>query len=319
VLAVVVAVAAGCSSPGSARSDRPESTVGGGVRWDAAVKAPIRRTEVGAGALGGAAWVVGGLTDAGAASADVVRYDPAATSWTAAPALPQALHHTAVAGDGTRLWVAGGYASHHLRDPTAAVRVLDPAAGRWQDGPPLPSPRAAGALAWDGARLVYGGGVGPDGLAGDVFALENDVWRRIGELHPPREHLAAASDGKGTTWFLAGRTGGIDENLADVDVVTGSQVRHAGELPTARGGVAGFYVPAAGGCAAGGEGPDGTFDEVECLSADGEAASLPPLAESRHGLGAVVVGSRAYVLLGGPEPGLTVSDTVQSLALADKD
>ena len=47
----------------------------------------------------------------------------------------------------------------------------------------------------------------------------------------------------------------------------------------------------AGGCAVGGEGPDGTFAEVECVTTDGRASSLPGLAESRHGLGAVVVGA----------------------------
>jgi hypothetical protein len=320
-LAAAALVAGGCSWPGSgdARpglSPAPAASGVTGGRWEPGAAAPLERTEVGAAALGGRAWVVGGFAASGEATADVVSYDPAADAWTAGPALPQALHHAAVAGDGTRLWVAGGYTSHHLSAPTAAVRVLDPATGRWRDGPPLPSPRAAGALAWDGDRLVYGGGVGPDGLAGDVFALADGSWRRIGALSPAREHLGAASDGRGTTWFLAGRTGGLDANLPDVDVVTGDEVRHAGRVPTPRGGVAGLHVPGAGGCAVGGEGPEGTFAEVECLTADGRATSLPPLAESRHGLGAVVVGARALVLLGGPTPGLSVSGTVQSLELS---
>jgi hypothetical protein len=305
---------AAASSAASAASSSAPGVAGD--RWTEKAAAPVERTEVGAAALGGRVWVVGGLAPTGEASADVVVYDPASDAWTTGPALPQALHHTAVAGDGTRLWVAGGYTHDRLREPTAAVRVLDPATGQWQDGPPLPSPRGAGALAWDGRRLVYGGGVGPEGLAGDVFALEGGAWRRLGELHPPREHLAAASDGRGTTWFLAGRTGGIDKNLADVDVVAGAEVVHAGLLPTPRGGVAGFHVQGAGGCAAGGEGPDGTFVEVECLTSDGQASTLPPLARSRHGLGAVTVAGAAYTLLGGPSPGLTTSRTVESLDLA---
>ena len=320
-------VLAGCSSGDSpagggrvATSPAPVASGAAADRWTDRAAAPVERTEVAAAALGGRIWVVGGLLPSSAATAGVVVYDPAADTWSAGPDLPQALHHTAVAGDGSRLWVAGGYTSRRLAEPTAAVRVFDPATGRWQDGPPLPSPRAAGALAWDGARLVYGGGVGPDGLAGDVFALAgsagNRAWRRLGVLHPPREHLAAASDGRGTTWFLAGRTGGIDANLADVDVVVGGEVRHAGRLPTPRGGVAGFHVPGAGGCAAGGEGPAGTFAEVECLTSDGRASSLPRLAHSRHGLGAVAVGGWAYTLLGGPRPGLTTSRTVESLELA---
>jgi hypothetical protein len=318
-LAAAALTAGGCSSDGATTpattAPGSSATGGSGDGWTTRAAAPVERTEVGAAALGGRIWVLGGFAGTGQASADVVAYDPAADAWTTGPALPQALHHPAVAADGSRLWVAGGYASHQLAGQTAAVRFLEPATGRWQDGPPLPEPRAAGALAWDGARLVHAGGVGPDGLAGDVFVLENGSWRRIGELHPPREHLAVASDGRGTTWFLAGRSGGIDTNLPDVDVVTGDTVRRIGALPTARGGLAGFHVPGAGGCAVGGEAPSGTFVEVECMTAEGKVTTLPPLRESRHGLGAVVVAGTAYALLGGPEPGLTVSDSVQALRL----
>jgi hypothetical protein len=317
VTAALAAVVAGTAVTASLLTDDPPPPVPGtGERtWTARAAAPWQRTEVAAAAVAGRVWVAGGFAPDGEASADVAAYDPAADAWTAGPALPQALHHTAVAADGERLWVAGGYTARQLAEPTAAVRVLDPASGRWSDGPPLPSPRAAGALAWDGKRLVYGGGVGPDGLAGDVWALERGAWTRLGALSPAREHLAAAADGRGTTWFLGGRTGGIDANLADVDVVTGASVRAAGELPTARGGVAGFHVPGAGACAAGGESPEGTFHDVECVAADGSPTTLPPLPESRHGLGAAVLDGTAYALLGGPSPGLTVSDTVQSLDL----
>jgi hypothetical protein len=97
--------------------------------------------------------------------------------------------------------------------------------------------------------------------------------------------------------------------------VTGDAVEPAGELPTPRGGVTGFFAPGAGGCAAGGEGPRGTFAEVECVADDGTVTVLSDLAEPRHGSGAVALEGIAYVLLGGPEPGLTVSGTLQALGL----
>jgi hypothetical protein len=136
----------------------------------------------------------------------------------------------------------------------------------------------------------------------------------VGALASPREHLAAASDGQGTAWFLGGRRADAG-NLAEVDVVQGEQVRPTTPLPTPRGGISGFHTAAAGGCAAGGESGEGTFVEVECVSADGTVTALPPLLEPRHGIGAVVLDGNAYVLLGGPQPGLTVSDTVQVLPL----
>jgi hypothetical protein len=42
---------------------------------------------------------------------------------------------------------------------------------------------------------------------------------------------------------------------------------------------------------------------------------VPGLTVPRHGLDAVLLDGRAYVLLGGPQPGLTVSDVVEVLDL----
>jgi len=162
---------------------------------------------------------------------------------------------------------------------------------------------------------VYGGGVGPEGLSGDVWSLEGDRWTRAGELATPREHLAAAGDGQGRVFLLGGRTGGVGTNVAAVDVVEAGSVTPVGALPTPRGGVAGFFAPGVGACAAGGEGPSGTFTDVECVGASGAVAELPGLAVPRHGVGAAVADGVAYVLLGGTEPGLTVSADVQALPL----
>jgi hypothetical protein len=311
-ITAVVLVIGGCSGD-------PSPAPSGPVRadaWTSRATAPVSRTEVAAGTLAGRIWVVGGMAESGAPQSEAAVYDPVADRWTSGPSLPEPVHHAAAAGDGTHLWVAGGYVgTGGSQRPTAAVRMIDAASGRWTDGPALPSPRAAGALAWDGRRLLFAGGVGPDGLADDVFALVDNGWRRLGKLSQGREHLAAASDGNGTTWFLAGRLGGLDTNRADVDVVVGDRIARVGAVPTARGGVAGFAAPGLGGCVAGGEQPGGTFDNVECITASGDTATLPPLRASRHGLGAVVVDGTAFVLLGGPEPGLTVSDTTQALRL----
>jgi hypothetical protein len=86
------------------------------------------------------------------------------------------------------------------------------------------------------------------------------------------------------------------------------------DVPTPRGGVAAFSWPELGDCLVGGEGPNGTFGDVECLAA-ATITSLPGLGVPRHGLGAVVIGRRAYVVLGGPQPGLTVSDVIEVLEL----
>jgi hypothetical protein len=291
-----------------------EEALGAGA-WTRRADAPLALTEVAAAPFGGSVWTAGGLDGDGEAVTTVLIHDPTFDGWEEGPALPAAVHHAALVSSGDALYLVGGYEGSGFDRPTAAVHVLDPTTGAWSEGPALPEPRAAGAGAWDGRRVVYGGGVGPDGLAGDVWALEDGTWTPLGVLSEAREHLAAASDGAGLVWFLGGRTGGLDTNLAAVDLVEDAEVRRVGDLPTARGGVAGLHLPGAGGCALGGEGPEATFAEVECVDAEGTVSTLPPLEVARHGLGAAIVEGVAYTVLGGPEPGLHVSPVVEALAL----
>jgi hypothetical protein len=103
-----------------------------------------------------------------------------------------------------------------------------------------------------------------------------------------------------------------------VDLVMGTgneSVRTIGELPTKRGGVGAFWWPSLGACLAGGESPGGTNPEVECMAPDGTLARLPDLGVARHGVGAAVVDSTAYVVLGGRQPGLFTSDITEALPL----
>jgi hypothetical protein len=51
------------------------------------------------------------------------------------------------------------------------------------------------------------------------------------------------------------------------------------------------------------------------MTADGTVARLPDLGVARHGIGAAVVDRRAYVLLGGRQPGLFTSDITEMLPL----
>lgn len=295
----------------------PSPTPPPAAAWTRGPDAPLALTEVAAAALGDEVWVVGGLSANGRAVADVQMLDTATGQWRSGPPLPQPRHHTALVSDGERLVVLGGYTASTLADPTEQVAVLDPAVGQWVAGAPLPEPRAAGAAAWDGERIVYGGGVGPDGLSGTLFAGGPGGWTELAGTLTPREHLAAASDAAGTTWFLAGRTGGLDTNLGVVEAVTGETASEAGSIDP-RGGIAGFALSGRP-CALGGEEPTGTIATVQCLTPlrphpePGQGGDLPPLQVARHGLGAAVVDGRVYALLGGDEPGLFVTAVTEVL------
>jgi hypothetical protein len=275
--------------------------------WTPMDDAPIARLEMATAAHGGRIWMAGGLSPLGEV------FDPASGEWSNGPSLPTGLHHAALVSDGERLLLLGGYVGPSFNQPTDAVLVLADGADAWEPGPPLPQVRSAGAAAWDGSRVVFAGGIGPGGVSGDVFVLGGEEWTRLGAMPRAREHLAAASDGEGRTWLLGGRVGGLDSNLADVDLVEGDAITSLDPLPTPRGGVGAFHLPELGACLTGGEAPAEAYLLVECVSADGAVSTAAPMTVRRHGHGAAVVDGVAYVLLGGPTPALSAHASVERL------
>jgi hypothetical protein len=296
-------------------NDPGRSASPGEAGWVDASAAPVALTEVAAAAHDGRIWVAGGLDDAGRAVDRLLVYDPVGDSWAEGPPLPEPVHHSALVTDGDALYLIGGYAGDGFGRPTDAVwRLDDTDGGIWAPAEPLPEPRGAGAAAWNGrGGIQYGGGVGAAGVSADVFILEDGTWLHLASLSRAREHLAASSSGSGAVTFLGGRD--ATGNLGTVDIVSAEGVvGRTEDLPTARGGIAAFSAGVLGDCVVGGEGPNGTFGAVECIGVS-ETTILPGLDLPRHGLGAVFWEGRAYALLGGPRPGLSVSDAVEVLDL----
>jgi Kelch motif len=292
------------------------STTAIGSEWIALEDGPVARLEMATAALDGRIWLAGGFAPDGSPTAELWIFDPLAGEWSEGPALPETVHHASLATDGSRLLLAGGYAGAD-QQATATTRVLDPERGRWEIGPELPEPRGAGALAFDGTRFVYAGGVGPDGVSDSIFVLPrmDAAWEDAGvSLTHPREHIAAATDGDGTTWILGGRQGGLGTNLGDVDLLTGPSIESLPPL-SPRGGVAAFHAPEVGACLAGGEAPGRAYTTVECIDAGGTTTALPGMGRPRHGHGIGVVDGTAYALLGGYVPGLDARASVESLVV----
>jgi hypothetical protein len=286
------------------------------LAWRELAPAPLARLEMATAAHAGRIWLAGGLSPLGEAVSEVEIFDPATGEWSSGPALPTGIHHAALVSDGDRLLLLGGYLGASFNQPTEIVLTLSDGAESWEPGPPLPEARGAGAAAWDGQRIVYGGGVGVGGVSGDVFVLEGGSWERLGAMPRTREHLAATSDGQGRTWLLGGRIGTLESNLADVDLVEGASITALEALPTPRGGVGAFYLPELGACLTGGEAVSGAYTTVECVDLDGIVSTAAEMLVPRHGHGAAVVGGVAYVLLGGPTPGLSAHSSVESLVPA---
>jgi len=300
------------AAPAASGSGLPSSAA---PTWERIDDAPFARLEMAVAAHDGRIWLVGGLSPLGEALIEIDILDPSTGEWSEGPSLPSPLHHAALASDGERLVLIGGYLGSDFNRPTDLVLTLDAGADAWEPGPALPAARAAGAAAFDGSRIVYAGGVGPEGVAAHVYALEGDAWTRIGSMAQVREHLAAASDGEGRVWLLGGRVGNLATNLAQVEIVEGDAISDIGVLPTPRGGVAAFHDPALGACLTGGEATDRAYTTVECIDGDGDIVTLPELNEPHHGHGAAVVAGIAYVVLGGPEPTLSAGSTLETLEL----
>jgi hypothetical protein len=213
-----------------------------------------------------------------------------------------------------RLYVAGGYGGNGRTLRSAHVL----SSGRWRRLPPLPMSRAAAGAAVSAGRLYVVGGVRRPGVLGRVaFALDLRRLRWTTIPGPtPREHLAAAAVG-GKIYAVAGRTGGINQNLTVVESLSPGARAWAPmpPVPGSRGGtgaatVAGRLV------SVGGEEPAGTIASV--FAYDPRARRwdrLPDLPTPRHGLAVVAVGTRVFVIAGGPRPCLFVSGANESLDL----
>lgn len=269
---------------------------------------PTPRTEVTGTVWDGRIVAVGGLDSDGAALAVVDLYDPDTDTWEAGPALPVALHHTAVATLGDRVYVVGGYS---IQDGAwvaeVAVWSLGPGEQAWVEEPPLTIPRGALAVASTGQRLVALGGVDPAGqvlTSTEVLDVGAEAWEPGPELGTAREHLDATAVGD-EVYAIAGRAGGLDTNHASAEVLRGGEWVEEPLLQTSRGGIGAATVDGVP-CVVGGEEPAGTIGTIECLVDDAWQV-LGELEVPRHGLVVASIDGELHVVGGGPEPGLTIS------------
>jgi len=289
---------------------------GQAVGWQSHAPLPEPRTEVAGAVAAGEIVVAGGFTSDGRNSARVDAYSTDRNRWRRLPDLPVAIDHAAAASANGRVYIVGGYGGD--RAPLDTAFALEN--GTWRRLAPLPDARAAAAAAIAGGRLYVVGGVGGRrSLARVAFALDlrTGRWSRL-PGPSPREHLAAAAAASGTrVYAVGGRSAGIDTNTArfeSYDPKTRRWTRLA-PVPQARGGTGAALVNGRI-VSIGGERPQGTIRSVYAYELRTRRwRRLADLPSPRHGLGVVAHADRVYALAGGPEPGLTVSGTVASLAV----
>lgn len=187
--------------------------------WVPIAPLPAPRAAGAAAVLDGQVYIVGGSANDGF-PASVLRYDPAADSYTEVAPLPVPRDHlNLIAHDGRLYAVAGrvlvagqGY------DDLDAFEVYDPGTDTWTSLPPVPLARGGQAAAVMHGRLVVAGGEVAEG-AFDVFDdvhaydLANGTWSHLPSM-PEARHggLLAGAAGGDELFYLGGAR--LDGTLA---------------------------------------------------------------------------------------------------------
>lgn len=289
---------------GTPPSSTPSRVRGAGP-WRPVAAAPTARQQLASAVVDGRFWVAGGLTGSAKATDRVEAYDPAIDTWNAAPPLPRPLHHAMAVTYRGELVVIGGWAP---RGPnlTAAVsdQVLALRRGRWVQLPALPHPRAAGAAAVVDGRIVVVGGQARGRLVSATDVFDGERWREGADIPTPREHLAAASDGR-FVYAVGGRNRSADRNSAALERYDPGDERWSKlqDMPVPSGGLGAGIVKGRL-VAVGGEEPTRVIRAVQSFDpGSGRWSALGSMRTPRHGLAVVAGADTLYALNGAQAPG----------------
>lgn len=283
--------------------------------WRSLRPAPTKRTEVGAAELNGRIYVAGGYLISGETVATVEAYDVAHDTWETVAPLPAPRNHLTLASLAGKLFAIGGNdgVGGDAEKPSATVWAFQPTPGKWESVAPLPAPRAAHAVAVDKDRLYIVGGVGPNPLPTLIYNPTTDKWTESAPIPTERDHLGATFV-NGKVIAVAGRTGDKERPVVEAYTPASDTWETLPSLPTARHGLSvmsiGNTVYAIGGETF--EGKEQTFTTQEALDVTtGTWRALSPLPTARHGAGGIAYQGLLYILSGGPEPDLAVTNVVE--------
>ena len=292
--------------------------------WTEGRPMPTPRTEIAGAAIGMNVYIIGGFDASGRAVSTVELYASTNAIWGTAAPLPQPLHHAAAASYDGKLYVIGGY----FADGKASDKLFEyePVMNKWKVLAPMPSARGALTANFvNGTLYAVGGAPGNFGamthplFLNEAYDPATDEWTAKEGMPTPRQHLASVVFGD-RLYVIGGRTEGLSSNLDATEVYDPAKDEWTvlAPMPSKRGGLAAAMSGTDGWIYVfGGEAPDGTFRNNERYDPYGdEWEKAPEMPNGRHGLAAVDIGSEIYVIGGGPQPGLTVSDLNQILHTA---
>ena len=272
--------------------------------WRPLPDTPTPRQQVAATVAAGTVWIMGGLTGANATRA-VEGYDPIINSWTRGPSLPVTLHHAMGVTFDEEIVVIGGWIPRGSDlTATSSDRVFALRGSKWVELPRLKHARAAAAAAVADGKIVVVGGQRDGKLVEETEVFDGKGWSDAAKMPTPREHLAAASDGK-NVYAIGGRELGSDRNVAALERFDPSDNswKELADMPTPRGGL-GAAVTGGRLYAVGGEEPTVALRTVEAYEISrGEWSVAPSLPEAKHGLGVAARDKFVYAVDGAGQPG----------------
>ena len=274
----------------------------------------VPRQEVGGAALGDRIYVVGGFSGQ-TPSAAVEAYDTITDRWSPVAPLPTPLHHVAVAAVGDTLYAFGGLAPDF--SGVASVFAYDPMTDAWTTRAPLPTARGAAAAAVYARRVYVAGGLRDGVSVGDfaVYEADADAWTTLPPMPHARDHLGVAATSI-LVYAVGGRDGDRLLSIAEAfEPVSRQWFKEVAPLLTPRGGLA---VAALDGrlFAFGGEGnaanPLGVFPDTEMFDPSLNSwFRQPDMPTPRHGIAAVPVGGRIYVIGGATQQGFGTTGVME--------
>jgi N-acetylneuraminic acid mutarotase len=290
--------------------------------WTIGSPIPIPRTEVSATAVGDSVYVIGGFNAQGKPTNIVEVYNTKNNTWSSAAPLPHPLHHTAAATsfDG-KIYVVGGFSDSQWT-PSNRLFIYDPLKNQWHEGKHMPTARGAltanfvnGTFYTVGGQSFLSSSSSPSGIlaTNEAYDTVSNIWITKAPMLTARHHAASAVV-NGKLYVIGGRVEGISPTVnVDVNEVYDPEKNTWTSLastPSKRSGIAAaanfdmnsIFV-------FGGEEPSKTFNNNERYDIKTNRWFVAiPMPTARHGLGAASVDDRIYVLGGGPQPGLSVSN-----------
>ncbi len=324
-VALLLALAGAATALLAGGGDEPGSEPGGDVAalpapdtrpasdWRQLQPAGTARQQAPAAVVSGTAWVVGGLRDGPGGTPVALRsveaFDTTIGQWKTGPRLAVPLHHAMAATFRNQVVVMGGWIPEGSNlSATASNRVFSLRGERWVELPRMRSPRVAGAAAAARDRIVVVGGQANDRLVPGTEVFDGEEWKPAADIPTPREHLAAASDGR-YVYAVGGRNLDAGKNstaFERYDPVEDSW-EPLPDMPAALGGLGATFVDGQI-VATGGETSTDVLATTLVYDIRSERwTEGPPLRTPRHGMSVVAFGDTVYALDGATAAGHTNS------------